>query len=141
MPKNIVVDSGFWFALFNERDRYHAEASILEEDLLVHRLIVPWPTLYEAVNTRFVRRSHDLARLKAIVTKTSSLIVDDGPYRVASLEYILSERAANTSYSLVDHVLRSMLSDENMRIDAVITFNPKDFYDVCDSRNIVMLYR
>ncbi len=34
MPKKILADTGFWFALFNEKkyDNYRTEARIIEED-------------------------------------------------------------------------------------------------------------
>jgi len=39
------------------------------------------------------------------------------------------------SLSLVDRVIRKMLSDVNIHIEALITFNPADFADVCKRTN------
>ena len=139
MAKKILVDTGFWFALFNERDDYHSEALALQDDIQIHSLLVPWPTLYEAVNTRFIRRKHDGARLKRFLELPSTILIEDEPYRESSLQFVLENRFY--SYSLVDHVLRSMLSDTSLSIDGFVGFNPADFYDVCDSRGIEMLYR
>jgi hypothetical protein len=43
------------------------------------------------------------------------------------------------SLSLVDRVLRRALSDVNLRIEALITFNPADFADVCQKYKRIML--
>lgn len=139
MSKKILADSGFWYALFNERDDYHEHALILEEDMRVHTLLVPWPTLYESINTRFVRRKHDIVRLHKFLEKSSTVLIEDSLYRDASLEYVLNN--PTRSFSLVDHVIRSMIVDKTISIDAFVSFNPRDFHDVCDSRNIEMLYR
>jgi hypothetical protein len=45
----------------------------------------------------------------------------------------------NRPLSLVDTVIREMLSDESLKIDYLITFNIKDFIDVCSRRNITIL--
>lgn len=139
MPKKIIADSGYWYALFNERDQYHAAAKAIEEEIEVHAILVPWPTLYEAINTRFTRKSHQIHQLKKLLELPTTSLIEDSPYREASLQFILNSNAK--SYSLVDHVIRSMISDTAISIDAFVGFNPKDFYDVCDPRGITMLYR
>lgn len=42
-------------------------------------------------------------------------------------------------YSLVDLIIRAMLLDVNLRIDALITFNSADFEDICWKKNIELL--
>lgn len=32
MAKKILVDTGYWIALLNERDRYHTLARVLEDE-------------------------------------------------------------------------------------------------------------
>lgn len=49
-PYRLLVDSGFFFALFNERDRYHADAVEKREWLEILSLVIPWPVLYETIN-------------------------------------------------------------------------------------------
>ncbi|AEB09204.1 hypothetical protein Desac_1347 [Desulfobacca acetoxidans DSM 11109] len=41
MAKNLLLDSGFWFALYDSRDRYHDEAQILADLLDFHNLVIP----------------------------------------------------------------------------------------------------
>ena len=137
MAKRLVADSCFWFALFEPRDQYHRAATSLEEHLTVHDLIVPWPTLYEALNTRLVRRPDRLARFKAIIERSSTSIVEDGSYRTDSLRFVMGP--TRHTYSLVDHVIRSMIEDRSLKLHALLTFNPKDFHDVCSRRGITLL--
>jgi len=77
--------------------------------------------------------------LKGFIEKPSTILVDDSPYRKNSLQFVLENN--NRHFSLVDHVVRSMLLDKSLPIDGFISFNPGDFHDVCDSRKIEMLYR
>ena len=139
MPKKIVADTCFWFALFNPSDDYHDAASVIEDELSIHQLVVPWPTLYEALNTRMLRRRHEISRFKAIVERPSTVLIEDNPYRDSSLRFVLDMKRYHT-YSLVDHVIRSMIEDRSVKIDALITFNAKDFYDVCTPRGVELLY-
>ena len=41
--------------------------------------------------------------------------------------------------SLVDMVMRLMLEDVNVRVNGLLTFNRRDFYDVCRRRGLEML--
>jgi predicted nucleic acid-binding protein len=134
MTKNIVADTGFWIGLFDERDDYHEEACAIENSIAVHNILAPWPSLYETVNTRFMRRRAERDRFRAYMERASTVLLDDAAYRSSSLNYVLSQ--IGTNLSLVDHVIRSMLEDPNITINALITFNPSDFIDVCQARGI-----
>lgn len=137
MAKNIVADSGFWFGLFNARDNYHHEACLIESSIAVHKLLVPWPSLYETMNTRLMRRRTERDRFRNYLKSPSTVLLDDTPYRESSLNYVIEQRSTNLS--LVDHVIRSMLVDPNISIDALITFNPSDFIDICQARGIDLI--
>ena len=56
MAKNLLLDTGFWYALYEVRDSHHEDAQILADLLDLHNLVLPWPCLYETLNTRFVKR-------------------------------------------------------------------------------------
>jgi len=73
------------------------------------------------------------------MARSSTALIQDEKYRNDSLNAVLE----NTSrkFSLVDQVIRSMLSDPGLLVHGFLGFNPKDFYDICDSRGIEMLYR
>jgi predicted nucleic acid-binding protein len=138
MAKNILADSGFWFGLFYPRDSYHKEACSIEASLAVSNLLIPWPSLYETLNTRLMRRSGERERFRHYLRRRSTVLLDDEEYKAGSLAYVLEQRSTNLS--LVDHIIRSMLEDRRLAIDALITFNAPDFSDVCQSRGIEIVH-
>src|SRR5690349_7255202 len=101
MAKNILIDTGYWIALFNERDRHHTTARVLEDDLSIHTLLIPWPTLFECVDTRLARRKDSAIRFKQLLLRPRTALVDDSPYRHKSLHFVLEE--TNHTFSLTDH--------------------------------------
>ena len=65
--------------------------------------------------------------------------IQDDKYRDIAYQYTMSE-TNQRGISLVDNVIRVMLENSvDLHIDALLTFNTKDFVDVCSKRNI-MLY-
>lgn len=138
-PERVLVDSGFFFALFNERDRHHASACQLEGWLDLAQVILPWPILYETVNTRFVRRSANLAKFEAITRAPETVLLDDSPYRVASLGGVMAHRGRPGPLSLVDAVLCNVIEDVNVPVSAILTFNDRDFLDVCLQHDVELL--
>lgn len=41
--------------------------------------------------------------------------------------------------SLVDMILRLMIDDINLKIDAVVTFNAEDFADLCYAKGVELI--
>jgi len=39
-------------------------------------------------------------------------------------------------FSFVDIVIRNILEDDSLKIDAIVTFNEQDFSDICYKRQI-----
>lgn len=139
----LLVDSGFFFALFNRKDQHHKDACEKQEWLDILAVVMPWPTLYETVNTRFMRQRETMARMarfESIMRAPGTEFLDDSPYRLAAYNYTIEQ--AKTRYhdvSLVDSVLYAILDDVNVRIDAMLTFNHRDFADVCRIQNVELL--
>ena len=77
MPKKIIADTCYRIARFESSDAHHEAATILEEEIGIHQLVVPWPTLYETLNTRFLRRRHYLSGFRAFIEKPGTLFVED----------------------------------------------------------------
>jgi len=127
----LLVDTGFFVALYDERDRHHSSARKKRELLDVWPVVLPWPVLYETVSTRFSKRPGNLTRFNAIVAKPDTVRLDDGPYREKSYTSALTWANNRRHLSLVDCVLRAIVEDPNVRIEAMLTFNPGDFHDVC----------
>lgn len=139
MAKNILFDTGYWFALYDERDSYHENALLLSEYLYPHRLLIPWPSLYETLNTRFVRRENWLADFKAVLKNKNTIQIQDEKYKYDAIKSIFLQSKSYKKYSLVDLIIREILLDVEIRIDALIIFNIADFKDICWKRNIELL--
>lgn len=134
------MDSGFFFALFDQRDSHHASAIEMEEWLERFPVVIPWPILYETINTRFVRRPTTIVRFETILRRPDTELLDDSRYRRDAYEETLEQaKRGYGARSLVDSVLCAVLADTNVRISAMLTFNQRDFANLCASRRIEIL--
>lgn len=138
----ICVDSGFLIALYDQSDGHHKQAkqyfSTYFENT-VNRLLIPWPILYEAVSTRMVRGRGWIVAIERdwkILRQRNRLdFLPDQEFRQTAMDGCLAEIERPPQHyralSLVDRVVRGILAQVNVRLDLFITFNPKDFIDVC----------
>ncbi len=139
-PRSVVVDSGFWIALFDETDPYHAIAAQRASLLNERSVLLPWPTLYEFINTRFCKRRTRMDEIERILQRPHVVRICDLAYREEALKQTLFlARTSKRSISLVDMVVRLILDDRNVRKHGLLTNNAKDFYDVCQSRGIELI--
>ena len=81
MAGAILVDTGFLFALYEPRDEHHSKAVEKSEWLDLLPVTLPWPVLYETVNTRFSRRPATMARFDALVQRPGTELLDNAAYR------------------------------------------------------------
>jgi predicted nucleic acid-binding protein len=140
IPRTALVDTGYWHALFYERDTHHVEAVTKSERLLQLRYIIPWPVMYETFGTRLSRRPLAVRAFEAILKTPNAVKVDDSKYREEALTIALDSKKPHPNMlSAVDSVLRLMIDDPSMRIDCMYTFNQGDFQDICIKRNVQML--
>lgn len=134
----LLVDTGIWIALFERRERDLLAPSVRRE-ILDHLgagpVLVPWPTLYETVNTRFAKDAAAMANLAKVVTARGTVLLDDTPYRDGAREACFVTETTRR-FSLVDGCLRRMLFDVGLRVKRFATFNGRDFQDVCRRRRI-----
>ncbi len=136
----VIVDSGFWIALYEPRDTYHARAQALSEVLELTNNFLPWPSLYEFMNTRFSRRPPIIHSFLTFVKKSNVTLLEEDLYRPDLLEDYLNVAAHQyRSLSLVDLVIRKHLEDPQLTWNAILTFNPGDFQDICQARKIEVL--
>jgi len=137
---NILIDTGFWIALYDRRDSYNVVANDIFEYLTLGNVIIPYPSLYETINTRFVKNAPAMRSFKILLEKTNFQLMDDVDYKEFALESTFSfAYNSNRSLSLVDMVIRQMLADERLNISHLISFNQGDFQDICTRRNIQIL--
>lgn len=139
MAKHIILDTGYWFALYNERDDHHKEAMLVSELINPHNLVVPWPSLYETLNTRFVRRDDWLTSFKDILSRENTVKISDKKYKENAISSIFIKTKNHKIYSLTDLVIREILLDFEIKIDAIVTFNSSDFEDICRNKNIEII--
>jgi predicted nucleic acid-binding protein len=147
---DICVDTGFLLGLYVESDQYHEPAQRCFSDYFestTNRLIVPWPILYETISTRLSRNWSAMTLLeqdwKRLLRQERLELFSDSPFRDGAIDECFDELAKPRPHarnlSLVDRVIRRMLSDTNLRLEALITFNPGDFVDVCRKFNRTIL--
>jgi hypothetical protein len=101
-------------------------------------VLVPWPCLYETFNTRFVKNTIAVRRFEALLRQAHVVRLPDEHYREAALEAVMTT-AASRSMALVDMVIRLILDDTNVRKHGLLTFNYRDFSDLCRKHRIEML--
>ena len=132
-----LIDSCFWIALFDSRDQYHVRAVELWELIEEENFLVPWPTLYETLATRMIRRPDRVEALVALLKSDAVILHDDTSYREKALQSLIDFEMPPCS--LTDKVIRRVLEDRRLNLQALITFNRRDFEDVCQERNIPII--
>lgn len=137
MAGAVLVDTGFLIALYEPRDEHHAAAVGKSEWLDLLPVALPWPVLYETVNTRLSRNRAKVARFDALVQQPGTELVDDTAYRADAYRIVVS--STNRHLSLVDAVLRLVVDDPNVPVAGMLTFNPRDFADVCRQNAVELL--
>lgn len=142
--KTICIDTCFLLGVYDSTDQYHTKALQYFRDYFESKpnaIFIPWPILYETISTRFVKNKVGLAELMQDWVKLNSqkrlILCDDSKYREKALEEYNKEleREYNKTYrdlSLTDRVIRNILRESSsLRINAFITFNERDFTDIC----------
>ena len=138
----ILVDSCFWIALYNkEREpENYSKALRIIDDLENNEVVIPWPTLYEFVNTRLARRSDNLIAFQQFLLKPNVRKISDEEYKETALQNIFELNVSReVSISLIDEVLRLMILDDSLSIDYLVTFNKSDFEYPCQRANVMIL--
>lgn len=128
----VLVDTGLWYALFDRHDAYHNEAMGKTEKLNALHIVLPWPTLYETLRTKFVRSAVALDQFERFLKRPNVNFLNDSLFRRAAMELSLeSSLRQRRPLSMVDCLIRLMLEDVNIRINYLATLNLRDFVDVC----------
>ena len=135
----LLVDTGFFFALYDERDDHHGDALEKQEWLGAFGVVLPWPVLHETINTRFARRSDIMVRFDAVVSSGDTFLVDDSPYRDRAYGRTVTSSQRGEPVSLVDAILQAIIGDVNIPIAAMLTFNRRDFAAVCARHSVELL--
>jgi len=137
----ILVDSCFWIALYSpEETERHKQALAVVEYMEENEVIIPWPSLYEFVNTRLARRKENLYSFEKFLLKPNVKKLSDENYKDLALQKVFELNISHqASISLVDEVIRQIILDNTLRIDYLITFNRIDFEYPCQLSNVMIL--
>ena len=130
--KRLIVDTGIWYALLDRTDYKAMYANTIKEIFDKHQLIVPYPSLYETINTKFIKNEYNQATNLFLYLSNHDkiILIPDDEYRDKALETVNSNLSKGKQYSLVDTIIRLMMEDVSLGDIAVITFNVGDFYGV-----------
>lgn len=135
-----MIDSCYWFGLFDVKDQYKDYSNEVKDIIKGHKLIIPYPSLYEVLNSKFIRNKLALNSIERLIKSGDIILLEDEIYREKALENVYSiYRTRLPQISLVDSIIREILSDKEIKIDALVTYNEKDFKDICDVRRITIL--
>lgn len=140
MANRILVDTGFWYAVFDKKDCHRKQAeNIMDKyfDKTAYEIIVPFPTMYELLRTKFVKNKTALDEIKQLFQSGRITKIHDDDYRANALDLTLTEPKRNIS--LVDNIIRLMLNDKTLMPKGLITFNIGDFQDICIKNGIEIL--
>lgn len=130
--ERLIVDSGVWFAVFDKTDSMFKYADAIISVLEKHQLLIPYPSLYETINTRFAKNTYyQVDKLFSYLNNPDKVIlVTDDAYREDALKAIEQNSKNGKHYSLVDMIIRLMMEDNNLGPRAVFSFNVEDFAGV-----------
>lgn len=138
--KNVLVDTGFWYSYLGTREveRHRVAQELYHQlDKIEANFIIPFPTFYEAINTKLLKEKNHTAAdwfLKKLQSDPHFIKIYDDDFR--NIAYGLTIKDNYRGYSLVDNIIRVMLDSDSFKIDALLTFNIEDFCDVTAKRNI-----
>jgi predicted nucleic acid-binding protein len=140
--KKLLIDTGFWIALFTEDDKYFERANKTWGIISKYKLIVPWPTMYETLNTRFVNKVERFVKFRQAIKKQNVSLIEDSIYKENAWSMLLNDfppEKGKKHPSFVDGIIREMLIDKELKIDYLVTYNPSDFSEVCNQHKITLL--
>src|SRR5262245_11723655 len=136
---SILVDTGVWLALCDPREQTVTREVIDEiyERVRVHSIVVALPVAYETLRTRVRLKRHSMERFEREIRSPRVVLLDDASYREEALALsIQSSLRQGRPLSIVDCALRLLIDDVRTRIRYLVTFNHRDFADVCARHQI-----
>jgi hypothetical protein len=102
--------------------------------------LFPFPCFYEIIRTRFLKNKERLHNFENLLKNSNVTYIDDTNYKDSALLKVYElNKHSYIKHSLTDAVIREMISDINIRMDYLVTFNVKDFADICAIRGIEIL--
>ena len=139
MPKHIITDTGFWIALIDKNDDFHEISNLIYASASKHQIYLPWPIMYETLRTKTVKCEIKTTQFEKLFRSSAVEKLSDEHYKDNALQKSVDYSKNGWPISLADAVIREMLSDQNIKKDYFVTFNLKDFSDICGKLKINVL--
>lgn len=129
--KRLLVDTCIWYALLDKQDEHFKYADRIENTLNTHQLIVPYPVLYETLNTRFSHNVYNQCeRIFRFLNDPNKCVkIPDDTYREKAMAIFEQNTNQSQKLALVDIIIRLMMDDVNLGPLTVYSFNIGDFID------------
>jgi predicted nucleic acid-binding protein len=125
MNLKVIVDTGFWIALYDptKQPENYLEAERIANEIEDENIIIPFPTLYEFVNSRLSRRESKL-QFEKLLGRPNITKLSDSKYKSKALEnFFLKSNLEYSDISLVDEVIKLIIADNSIRIDYIASFD------------------
>lgn len=125
--KTIILDTGYWIALFSPEKEKEKQQTVEEVTRLIdennYSILIPFPTLYEFLNSKLSRKRDKINLINELSKSKYKKIYDDD-YRDKALKKFSDQFSYSISdISLVDEVIKEMIEDEKLRTDSIVTFD------------------
>lgn len=126
--KTILLDTGYWIALFSPKKEKEKQDVVEFVSELIdgnnYSIIIPFPTLYEFLNSKLSRKKSDWLKLTTELSKGKYKKIYDDKYREKALQNFSHPSSfAEGDISLVDEVIKEMIDDETLKTDIIVTFD------------------
>ncbi len=68
-------------------------------------LLIPWPSLYETVNTRLSKNKNGIINFESLIKRPNTILLDDSAYKESALDYSMENSTKSIRpISLVDSI-------------------------------------
>lgn len=132
---NYIIDTCFWIALYDayEDPLRTEEAEIIAELIENETIIIPFPTMYEFLNSKFSRTKF-VHVFEKLISRPNFIKIKDVEYKEKAYDsFFHNAKNASKDVSLVDEIIKEMILDKKLRIDCLITFDEilKNYATAC----------
>lgn len=138
----ILTDANFWISLYNKKESSERKEKALRiyDEIRNSKILMPWPIMFEILINKFIKQPEFALKFESDLKKLKIRYLYDKEYRKDALSLTFrSLRIDKRKISLVDMIIRYILDNEKIKKDYFVTFNEKDFFDVCKKKNIQIL--
>lgn len=138
---NILADTCFWISLCDSSENDHIEVQAMVEKIFAdkcHRILVPYPVLYETLCSEMVKRRDRVLFLTKYfddVVKVPDAEYVNEAYKIVKQQADLCKGTA----SMTDISIMLMAKDIKNNVKGILTRNGRDFSEFCRNLRIPMI--